>query len=297
MNIRQETPADYRAAETLTREAFWNVYRPGCTEHFVLHRYRTDPAFIPELSLVMEDDDGRLVGHVMFSKASLALPDGTTFPIWTFGPISVRPDCQRRGLGLRLLLHALGKARALGIGALCMEGNIDFYKHAGFGLASALRIHYHDEPADAEVPYFLAQELLPGYLRGIEGTYTPPRGYFVADEDPAAFAAYEAAFPPKTKTLRPGQLPQFCQSCGMPLVQNSDCATAPDGTPDFDYCRHCRASGRFTFDGTMEEMAERCLAFLPQVNAHLPAPMTPATYRQHLLSLLPRLKRWSPPRP
>ncbi|PZW68277.1 hypothetical protein C8E88_101819, partial [Fibrobacter sp. UWR1] len=52
--IRQEQPADFSAVENLTREAFWNVYRPGCLEHYVLHCYRSNPGFIPELSLVLE---------------------------------------------------------------------------------------------------------------------------------------------------------------------------------------------------------------------------------------------------
>ena len=76
MNIRLENPADYREVENLTREAFWNVYRPGCTEHYVLNLYRSNPDFIPELDFVMEED-GCLIGHVMFSKAELVLPDGT----------------------------------------------------------------------------------------------------------------------------------------------------------------------------------------------------------------------------
>ena len=208
MTIRLETPADYRAVENLTRESFWNVYRPGCTEHYVLNQYRNNPDFIPELDFVMEED-GRIIGHVMFSKAELVLADGTCKPSWTFGPISIDPEYKRKGYGLKLLNYALGKAREMGIGFICMEGNIDFYKHAGFGLASKLNIHYHDEPADAEVPYFLAQELIPGWLasNGIqEATYAPPKGYFVADENPEAFEAYEATFPPKVKLRLPGQL-------------------------------------------------------------------------------------------
>ena len=89
MNIRLEIPADYREVENLTREAFWNVYRPGCTEHFVLNRYRNNPDFIPELDFVMEED-GRIIGHIMFSKAELVLPDGTRKPSWTFGPIDIK---------------------------------------------------------------------------------------------------------------------------------------------------------------------------------------------------------------
>ena len=208
MNIRLETPKDYREVENLTREAFWNVYRPGCTEHYVLNQYRTNPDFIPELDLVMEMDD-KIIGHVMFSKAELVLGDGRHVPSWTFGPISIHPDYKRKGYGLKLLQYALEKAKEMGIGFICMEGNIEFYKYAGFGLASKLNIHYHAEPKDAEVPYFLAQELIPDWLKenGItEATYCPPKGYFVADEHPDAFEAYEATFPSKEKALLPGQL-------------------------------------------------------------------------------------------
>ena len=209
MKIRREQPADWQEVENLTREAFWNVYRPGCTEHYVLHCYRNDPAFIPELDFVMEED-GRIIGHVMFSKAEITLDDGSVFPSWTFGPISIHPEYKRKGYGLKLLQYALGEAREMGVGLLSMEGNIDFYKHAGFDLASKLNIHYHDEPRESEVPYFLAQELIPGYWGGREGTYCPPKGYFVADENPEAFEAYEASFPAKEKLRLPGQL-GYCE--------------------------------------------------------------------------------------
>ena len=210
MKIRLEQPKDYCEVENLTREAFWNVYRPGCTEHFVLNQYRTNPDFIPELDFVMEEDN-RIIGHVMFSKAELVLDDGRHVPSWTFGPISIHPDYKRKGYGLKLLQYALEKAREMGVGFICMEGNIDFYKHAGFCLASKFNIHYHDFPKDAEVPFFLAQELIPGWLKenGIaEATYCPPKGYFVADENPEAFEAYEATFPKKVKLRLPGQLPE-----------------------------------------------------------------------------------------
>ena len=208
MNIRLEQPQDWREVENLTREAFWNVYRPGCTEHYVLNQYRHNPDFIPELDFVMEEDC-KIIGHVMFSKAEIILNDGSHFPSWTFGPISIHPDYKRKGYGLKLLNYALEKAKEMGIGLLQMEGNIDFYKHAGFDLASKFKIHYHDEPRDADVPYFLAQELIPDWLftNGIvEATYCPPKGYFVADENPEAFEAYDATFPKKEKLRVPGQL-------------------------------------------------------------------------------------------
>ena len=248
--IRLERPEDYRAAEELTRDAFWNVYRPGCQEHYVLHCYRNRPEFIPELSFVMEKD-GRLIGQVMFVRTALdiitpnsQLPaddcsqHSTLNPqlrIATFGPICIAPDYKRKGYGLKLLQYALARAKEIGIGAVCMEGNIDFYRHAGFVVASTLGVHYHGEPIEDEVPYFLAQELVPGYLQGQhtmdapagqsqsvaeetaprepasatprkEYLYTTPQGYFAAIEHPDAFAAYEATFPHKEKQTLPTQI-------------------------------------------------------------------------------------------
>ena len=243
MNIRLEQPSDYREVENLTREAFWNVYRPGCTEHFVLHQYRKSPDFIPELDFVMEQD-GRIIGHVMFSKAELVLDDGNRKPSWTFGPISIHPDYKRKGYGLKLLNYSLERAREIGVGFLCMEGNIKFYQHAGFDYASKFNIHYHDEPRNAEVPYFLAKELIPGWLGGIEATYSPPKGYFVAFEHPDEFNAYEVSFTKKEKAFLPGQLPLFCHHCGKPLTQFDDCGTNADGSYNFDYCNSCYQKGK-----------------------------------------------------
>lgn len=291
MNIRLERPEDYRVVEELTREAFWNVYRPGCLEHYVLNQYRNNPDFIPELDYVMEED-GMIIGHVMFSKAELVLADGTHKPSWTFGPISIHPDYKRKGYGLKLLNYTLDKARQMGVGFLCMEGNIDFYKHAGFGLASRLGIHYHSEPKDAEVPYFLAQELIPGWLGGIEAIYCPPQGYFVADADPEAFEAYDATFPKKEKAFREGQLPQFCQSCGMPLTRVEDCGTNADGSTNFDYCQYCYKDGHFLQDMTMEQMIEHCAQFVDEVNKNMPKPMTREEYKQMMYGFFPMLKRW-----
>ena len=277
--------------ENLTREAFWNVYRPGCTEHYVLHCFRSNPDFIPELDFVMEED-GRIIGHVMFSKAEIVLDDDSVFPSWTFGPISIDPAYKRKGYGLKLLQYALGKAREMGVGLLCMEGNIDFYKLAGFDLACKMKIHYHAEPRDAVVPYFLAQELIPGYWGDREGTYCPPSGYFVADADPAGFEEYEAGFPAKEKTLQPSQLPQFCQSCGMPLTRNEDCGTNADGSINFDYCKYCYADGKFLQDMTMEEMIDHCAQFVDEVNKQMPKPMTKEEYKQMMHGFFPMLKRW-----
>lgn len=296
MNIRLERKEDWREVENLTREAFWNVYRPGCTEHYVLHRYRSNPDFMPELDFVMEED-GKIIGHVMYSRAQITRKDGSTLPAWTFGPISIHPDYKRKGYGLKLLTYSMEKAREMGVAVLCMEGNILFYSHAGFVVASTLGIHYHGEPEDAEVPYFLAQELIPGYLNGIEGTYHTPAGYFVADENPEDFAEYEATFPSKQKDFQAGQLPQFCQSCGMPLTKIEDCGTEADGSTNFEYCHYCYEGGRFLQECTMEGMIEHCAQFVDEVNKLRPSPelhypLTKEAYKEQLRQYYPMLKRW-----
>ena len=161
--IRLETKNDYREAEQLTREAFWNVYRPGCLEHYVLHVLRDDPAFVPELDFVMERD-GRLIGHVMYLRSEIHGDDGRVIPIMTFGPISIAPDCKGQGYGIRLLRCSMEAARKLGAGALAITGNIGFYGKSGFVVASTCGIHYFAQPREAEVPYFLIRELEPGFL-------------------------------------------------------------------------------------------------------------------------------------
>lgn len=200
--IRLEKKEEYRKVENLVREAFWNVYRPGCLEHYVLHQLRNDPAFVPELDFVMEKD-GQLIGQNMFMRAVIHADDGTDVPIFTMGPICIRPDLQRNGYGKRLLDASLERAAALGCGALCFEGNIAFYGKSGFTYASTFGIRYHGLSEGEDASFFLCKELIPGYLQGIRGEYTPPKGYFV---DETAAAAYDQSFPPKEKLVLPGQI-------------------------------------------------------------------------------------------
>ena len=126
MTIRLETKDDYRNVENLTREAFWNVYRPGCMEHYVLHCYRNDPAFVPELDLVMELD-GELIGQVMYVRSEIVCDDGRRVPIMTFGPIGIAPAYKRQGYGKRLLDYSMEQARRLGAGA-CYHGKHSFLR-------------------------------------------------------------------------------------------------------------------------------------------------------------------------
>ena len=200
--IRLETEKDYRTTEALTREAFWDVYRPGCLEHYVLHCYRSDPAFVPELDFVMERD-GEMIGQVMYVRSEIQCDDGRIVPIMTFGPIGIAPAYKRQGYGKRLLDYSMEQAKAMGAGALAVTGNILFYGRFGFVPAKTKGVRYAGDP---EAEYFLIKELTPGFLDGISGTYRDPEGYFVCEKDPEAFARYEATFPPRAKHRLPGQL-------------------------------------------------------------------------------------------
>ena len=200
--IRLERKEEQREVENLVRESFWNVYRPGCLEHFVLNQLRNDAAFVKELDFVMEKD-GKLIGQNIFMRAVIKADDGRDIPIMAMGPICIAPEFKRKGYGKILLDYSLEKAAEMGAGAVCFEGNIDFYGKSGFTTASSFGIRYHGVPEGEDASFFLCKELKAGYLYGITGEYTPPQGYFV---DEAAAEEFDKSFPPKEKLKLPGQL-------------------------------------------------------------------------------------------
>lgn len=200
--IRLERKEESREVENLVRESFWNVYRPGCLEHYVLNQLRDDSAFVHELDFVMEKG-GRIIGQNVFVKAEIKADDGREIPIMTMGPICITPELKRQGYGKLLLDYSLEKAAELGCGAVCFEGNIDFYGKSDFSYAGDYGIRYHGLPEGADASFFLCKELIPGYLDGITGEYATPKGYFV---DEAAAEKYDETFPYKEKKKLLGQI-------------------------------------------------------------------------------------------
>ena len=200
--IRPEKQEDYREVENLIRESFWNIYRPGCSEHYVIHVLRNDSAFVQELDFVMEQD-GKIIGQNMFMKTIINADDGRVIPVLTMGPICIIPELKRQGYGKTLLDYCLNKAAELGFGAVLFEGNIDFYSKCGFDYARNFNIRYHDLPEDADSSFFLCRELITGYLDGISGVYQTPACYYVSDSDVEEF---DKNFPPKEKLKLPGQI-------------------------------------------------------------------------------------------
>lgn len=205
LTIRVEEERDYRAVEELIRESFWNVYQPGCVEHYLIHTLRNHPDFIPELSFVMEKD-GRIIGQNLFAHAELAKDDGTRLPVTTMGPICIANDLKRKGYGKILLDYTLQKAREAGCKAICIEGNIDFYGKCGFVQASTKGLRYDGIPEGQDAPFFLCRELEEGYLDRVSGVYAPPKSYLSSQENPEDFARFDATFPRKEKLVLPGQI-------------------------------------------------------------------------------------------
>ena len=200
--IRLERKEDNRNVENLVRNSFWNVYRPGCLEHYVLHTLRTNKDFVPELDFVMEQD-GEIIGQNVFVRGQIRADNGKMVPVLAMGPICIKRELQRQGYGKILLDYCLEKATALGYGAVCFEGDIGFYGKSGFSFARNFGLRYHGLPAGADDSFFLCKELRPGYLSGVTGEYAPPQGYLVSEQEAEAF---DRDFPPKEKLKLPGQI-------------------------------------------------------------------------------------------
>ena len=102
MELRLENEKDYFEVENLTREAFWDVYRPGCSEHLVLDKLRQADSFIKDLDYVLIED-GKIVGNIVYTKMFTGTERKMSDEVIAFGPISVHPDFQRKGLGKKLI--------------------------------------------------------------------------------------------------------------------------------------------------------------------------------------------------
>lgn len=199
--IRLEKVEEQRIVENLVRESFWNVYRPGCLEHYVLHQLRKNQDFISELNFVMLKD-GKIIGQNVFFKAHIKADDGNDVPILTMGPICIAPSFKGKGYGKALLDYSLEKAKEF-TKAVCFEGNIGFYGKSGFTYASEFGIRYHGLPEGENASFFLCKELEKGALDGITGEYTTPDAYLV---DEALAEEFDKLFPPKQKLVLPNQL-------------------------------------------------------------------------------------------
>lgn len=208
--IRLEQPADYRAVEELTREAFWNVNVPGCDEHFLAHKLRSHPDFIAGLDFVAEIG-GKIAGNIMFTESRIVAPDcGMTYPVLTFGPLSVLPEYQKQGVGAALIAHSCQEAREQGYGAVLIYGDPEYYSRFGFRPAADFSV----TTADGNVhPALQALELKAGALAGVSGRFCESPAYHFDQDEGAEF---DASFAPKAKFITESQR-RFARLAGLPV--------------------------------------------------------------------------------
>jgi len=212
--IRLETEKDYRAVEELTREAFWNVYKPGADEHYYVHTMRNHPDFIPELAFVAEAD-GEIIGNIMYTKAWLEDENGERKEILSFGPLCVSPKHQRKHIGKALIQHSYDIARSMGYDVNINFGNPGNYVTSGFVSCKKKDVSFM-VPGNYPTA-LLVCELVPGVLDGKKWMYIPSTAADVC-EDTEAVAAFDATFPEKEKKWMPSQ-EEFYIYCNSSVVR------------------------------------------------------------------------------
>lgn len=200
--IRAEEEGDRRAAEEAAREAFWNRYAPGASEHHILHLARKRPGFEKRHSLVAAYD-GEVIGQALLVRSEVEgmNTDGKAF--FTLGPICVLPACSGRGIGSMLMKAALLGARAFPADAVFLAGDPAYYSRFGFRPASLFGIRLPGLPPEEPAAFFMALPLYEGALEGVQGLF---RENAVYEADEKALAEYDSGFPKRRKLRLPGQL-------------------------------------------------------------------------------------------
>lgn len=180
IKIRNEKNTDYVATEMLIKEAFWNLYVPGCSEHYLAHILRSHEDFVPELDLVIEADN-KIIGNIMYTKSRLADETGNTKNILTFGPVCIVPEYQRRGYGKALMEYSFERAAGLGYEAIVIFGSPANYVARGFKSCKKFNVSVENGVFPTAM---LVKELKIGALSGHKWTYSQSSA-FEFDENTA----------------------------------------------------------------------------------------------------------------
>ncbi|EAC8462403.1 GNAT family N-acetyltransferase [Listeria monocytogenes] len=199
IKIRNEQPNDYRKVEEITREAFWNLYCPGCNEHFIVHNLRKHEDFIEELAFVIMVDD-EIIGSIHYSKSKIIAKDGNEYEAITFGPVSILPKLHRQGFGRLLIEHSIQAARNLGYKSIIIGGYPYHYETYGFVGAKKYGLSLPDGNFYTGI---MALPLEEGALDGISGMV-----YFseAMEPDETRLADFDKTFPYKEKKIQDSQL-------------------------------------------------------------------------------------------
>ncbi len=197
--IKQISENDFAITENITREAFWNVYKPGCSEHLVLHNLRKSQSYIKELDLVAFYND-KIVGHIISTKAKVVDSLNKEYEVLCVGPLSVLPDFQKKGIGGKLLEESIKIARRLGFRGMILFGNPAYYHRFGFRNAKEFEITTKD---DQNFEPFMALELFTNALTDVKGRFVEDESFNVNEDE---LNEFEKQFPYKEKLVTDTQL-------------------------------------------------------------------------------------------
>ena len=197
--IRNETPADYDVVEKMTRAAFYNLYVPGCNEHYLVRTMRPHPDFVPELDFVLELD-GKIIGNIMYTKTRLIDDAGAEKNILTFGPVCIAPEYQRMGYGKKLMEFSFARAVEMGYDVIVIFGNPNNYVSRGFISCKKRNISLSDGVCPSAM---MVKELKPGALDGRHWVYRQSTVF--DDLDEAAAERYDDTLEPMEKKFQPSQ--------------------------------------------------------------------------------------------
>jgi predicted N-acetyltransferase YhbS len=193
IELRQEEEKDYRLVEEVTREAFWDLYVPGCNEHFLVHNLRKTEEFVKELDFVAFCNYD-ILGNIVYAEAKVRGND-REYTVLTFGQVSVLPEYQKKGIGSWLINHTVKLAKEMGYKAILIYGDPEYYKRFGFKASKEYGITNRDKKYPAALQVL---ELYPGALTGIEGIFDEGRVYEIDGNEAAEF---DKRFYPKEKTV------------------------------------------------------------------------------------------------
>lgn len=169
-----EEPADRPKLFNMMRDAFWNLYQPGCEEHVILQKMWRSEDYLRDLSLVAKLSDGTLAGYIAYSKSSIVDASGQPTETISFGPVAVSPEHQGKGIGKLLITKSIERCRELGYKAIVILGYPALYTQFGFrnGREFGVTMETGDSAKGLQV-----LELQQGYLDGVNGKYLPPKAH------------------------------------------------------------------------------------------------------------------------
>jgi len=204
MRIRLEVEKDYVEVEELVRDSFWNVYRPGAFEHYIVHHLRNDESFIKELAYVIECD-GKIAGHINYSTGFIDYGDDKIDAV-VLGPISIHKSYQNQVLGSKLINFTLDLAESEKIPFVFVIGDENYYHRFGFESASKYGIFLEGTDTNEECPFFMIKVFDKINLENKHGIFHNPE---VFDVDEKEVDEFDKSFEFKEKLVLDTQLKEI----------------------------------------------------------------------------------------